>query len=568
MGMVVLAALALAGCGRGAGGTAQNEERRTAVRNALQNAAHGRPVFVSADKEGERLWRQAREFYQARNFEPAWIDETSARPQLNELVDALQHADREGLDPSLYGASTLAARRDEASRGFVTKKGFNESEAVALDVWLTYLYLQYSSDLADGLSDLSHADPAWQIKPEPFDARRHLEDALRQNRVAKSLQELTSRDPEYAGLRNALSRYRDIAAHGGWPRVPDDVRVKPGQRNPAIPIVAKRLAVTDDYTGPVNDADTAYQPALEEAVRRFQRRHGLEPDGTLGAAVLHEMNVPVETRIQQLQLNLERWRWLPRELGDRHILVNIPEYRLEVWDRARVPVAMRVVVGKKDTPTPIFSDEMTHVIFSPYWNVPPSIVEKETLPAVMRDPGFLERTNMEVIDASGNRVDPQTIDLNEPAKYRFRQKPGTANSLGLVKFMFPNQYNVYFHDTPAESLFARATRSFSHGCVRLEQPKALAEYVLRDQPEWTPERIDAAMHAGEERTVKLRSPIPVYLGYWTARVTPDGLVQFRSDVYGIDDRLAARLADRLARLKARAAAAASAANAAAKPPRM
>jgi murein L,D-transpeptidase YcbB/YkuD len=284
-------------------------------------------------------------------------------------------------------------------------------------------------------------------------------------------------------------------------------------------------------------------------VRRFQRRHGLTDDGVVGARLVAELNVPVAARIRQIELNMERWRWLPRDLGDPHILVNIPEMRLDVREHGTVPVSMRVVVGKEDTPTPIFNHQMTYLVFAPYWNVPDDIAQKETLPAVMKDPTFLERSNMEVVDKAGQTVDPASIDLDQPQKYRFRQRPGTSNSLGLVKFMFPNQYNVYLHDTPADSLFARASRSLSHGCVRLEHPEKLAEYVLRDQPEWTPDRISEAMHSGAEQIVKLKTPLPVYLGYWTARVAADGVVQFRKDVYGIDDRQATTLGDRLERLR-------------------
>ncbi|MDQ3486383.1 MAG: L,D-transpeptidase family protein, partial [Acidobacteriota bacterium] len=249
------------------------------------------------------------------------------------------------------------------------------------------------------------------------------------------------------------------------------------------------------------------------------------------------------------KLNMERWRWLPRDLGDRYILVNIPEMRLDVYEGDRVPLTMKVVVGKPDSQTPIFNDEMTHIVFSPYWNVPPSIAQDETLPSVMKDPEFLARNNMEVVDSSGTPVDASSIDLSNPSGYRFRQRPGNDNSLGLVKFMFPNQFNVYLHDTPADSLFERAARSFSHGCVRVEDPVALAQYVLRDQPDWSADRIREAMEAGTEKHVKLKSPIPVFLGYWTARVRPDNTVQFRKDVYEVDGKLQARLNDRLARLR-------------------
>jgi murein L,D-transpeptidase YcbB/YkuD len=358
-----------------------------------------------------------------------------------------------------------------------------------------------------------------------------------------------------------LERYRQIAKAGGWPQLPATLKLKPGQSNRSIPLLARRLSVTGDFSGSPPDGQTTYGADLQEAVKRFQRRHGLTDDGVVSAATLAQMNVPVDRRIEQIALNLERWRWLPRQLGDRHILVNIPEYRLEVWDHDAVPLSMRVVVGKKSTPTPIFNDEMTHVVFAPYWNVPTDIAANETIPSIVKDPAFLRRTNMEILDKAGNPIDPESIDLDHPGAYRFRQRPGGNNSLGFVKFMFPNQFNVYLHDTPADSLFARAVRSFSHGCVRVEQPEKLAAYVLADQPAWTSDRIEEAMHGGQERTVKLLAPIPVYLGYWTARTSSDGQLQFRDDLYGIDARQMTLLAAALGKLKTRAEAAAHAATA-------
>jgi murein L,D-transpeptidase YcbB/YkuD len=257
----------------------------------------------------------------------------------------------------------------------------------------------------------------------------------------------------------------------------------------------------------------------------------------------------VQAAVELIELNMERWRWLPRERPAKYIVVNIPAFRLDVWERDTVVLSMRVVVGKKDTPTPIFNDAMTHIVFSPYWNVPPGIARDETLPSALRDPSFLRRTNMEVLDRSGQVVEADSIDLERADDYRFRQRPGSGNALGHVKFMFPNEFNVYLHDTPADSLFARASRSLSHGCVRVEQPQALAEYLLKDRAEWTSEAIAAAMHAGDERTVKLREPVPVYIGYWTMDVTPDGKVASVPDVYGLDARQAAAMAQRLARAR-------------------
>ena len=519
---------------------------------ALKAVLNGRsPDYATKDSGGAKLWKQTQNFYKARDFQGAWIEEAKPGPQIEALIQSLREAEQEGLDPQLYNVSMIEERHREASKGFLTDKGFDPREAGALDAWFTYLYMKYASDLADGLSDLSRADSTWKITTEKLDPRQHLEKALAENRISESLRELLPQVPEYQRLRTVLAKYKELKAQGGWPQVPGNVKLKPGQRSPHLSTIAKRLAATGDYHGtlPPNGQTAVYEGTLVEAVKVFQRRHGLVDDGVITPAVAAEMNVPVDRRIAQIQMNMERWRWLPRNLGSRYILVNIPEMRLDIYEGETSTLTMKTVVGKEDTPTPIFSDEMTHIIFSPYWNVPPSIAQEETLPAALNDPGFLARNNMEVVDTNGNRVDPASVDLSNPEAYRFRQRPGADNSLGLVKFMFPNQYNVYLHDTPADSLFARATRSYSHGCVRLEQPVALAQYVLRDQPQWTAERIGQAMHAGEETHVKLKAPIPVYLGYWTARVRPDGTVQFRNDVYGTDRRQMVMLADRIERLR-------------------
>ena len=552
--LTLAVAVAGGGCGRGA---ARQAEVKTSLQRALTQP---RPRYVTADAEGKKLWKLTQQFYERRQHAPAWIKGTAPRPTVAELIAALSAASEEGLDPQLYNVSLLEQKRQTASQGFLSKRGFEPAEAGEHDVWLTYLYLKYASDLADGLSDLARADAKWQIRPEKFDPAASLEDALARNRIEESLRELTPDNPQYLALRRVLAEYRTQAAGGGWPTVPANLRLAPGQKSRNVALIAQRLSASGDYKGPaINTGATAtYSTDLQEAVKRFQRRHGVTDDGIVSAPVVAEMNVPIDRRISQITLNLERWRWLPRDLGERHIVVNIPEYRLEVWEGNQVPLAMRVVVGKQDTQTPIFNDVMTHLVFSPYWNVPPNIAEGETLPEILKDPGFLDRNSMEVLDSDGNLIDPRSIDLADPARYRFRQRPGAHNSLGLVKFMFPNQYNVYLHDTPTDSLFARASRSFSHGCVRLENPMALAEYVLRDQPEWTRERIEEAMNAEQERTVKLRSAIPVYLGYFTARVSADGIMQFRRDVYDIDRRQTILLADRLSRLRKSAAAAASA----------
>lgn len=274
--------------------------------------------------------------------------------------------------------------------------------------------------------------------------------------------------------------------------------------------------------------------ALEELAPAHPQYTGLM------AALARALDTPgQEAAVQKIRMNLERWRWAPRDLGERHVLINVPRYEMQVVEGDRPALAMRVIVGAPETPTPLFSDRMTYVVFSPYWNIPESILREETLPRLADDPEYLSRNNIQVVGASGELVDPAAFDWSDEAAaegLRFRQAPGPENALGLVKFIFPNHFSVYLHDTPADALFARETRAFSHGCIRVEKPVALAEYVLRDKSRWTPDRIRAAMASGREQTVTLDEPLPVHIGYWTAWVQADGSVAYIDDPYGLDRR--------------------------------
>ena len=418
--------------------------------------AHNPPPFVHHDRRGEQVWREERRFYKDRGARLAWSDGTRLGASAAALDRAISSADQEGLDPADY---RIAAQHDAP---------VDPARAADVDLHLSYAYLSYAWDLAHGAARPEDLDPQWHATPREIDIVAALQRGVDENRVAESLAGLAPAAPQYAGLKQQLRRYRDMAAKGA----------------------------TDDQ------------------------------------------GVSAAQRIQQIAINMDRWRWLPNDLGSRYLIVNIPAFRLDAVENGRSALGMKVVVGKKDNPTPVLADEMTSVVFSPYWNIPPDIVQKETLPHLLKDAAYLDKNNIEIVRASADTtpVDARSVDWSDAdtaAKLRFRQKPGAGNSLGLVKFLFPNHFNVYLHDTPAQALFDRIERDFSHGCIRIERPMDLAKYVLRDQPSWTEEKINEAMHAGTERSVALKQPLPVYLVYFTAW-EENGAAKFADDVYGYE----------------------------------
>jgi murein L,D-transpeptidase YcbB/YkuD len=395
--------------------------------------------------------------------------------------------------------------------------------------------------LTGGRLDPHALQSLWTLKPERPDLVNVLTQAVASDGLVAAMDRLQPDQPEYRELQQALVRYRAIAAKGGWPSIPAQTRLKAGQASDVVPVLRRRLAMEGDLDPAYEeDPDTTFGGLVVEALKKFQERHRIKPTGMLTAETVSAVNVPVEERIRTIELNLERWRWLPDPMPQRYLMVNVPDFRLEAIEHGRAVMDMRVVVGAPDNKTPIFADEMTQVIFSPYWNVPPGIAEDETIPRAASDPGFLMRNNMEVVTQSGELVDPYSVDWSNTKGLRIRQRPGSGNALGGVKFMFPNTFDVYLHDTNATKLFNRLERGLSHGCVRVEAPHKLAEYVLRDQPEWTPEAITEAMTSGNEKHVKLKTTIPVYIVYNTAWVHDRG-VRFLKDLYGHDADQAAKL---------------------------
>ena len=559
--VALLAALALpAACGKSdeepaaAVGSGASLAIEPGVPEAIKAQLATRPAFLAGDGESERNWKAVQAFYAKRDYAPAWVDGRKPTPELDELLEVIQGAGAEGLDPAMYAGPALTSHRQNANGRRFSRDAFPKGDIDEVDVWSTWAFMAYASDLADGVTDPKKITGTWGMRPSPVDPQKLLTEALASGEIAEAVAKVAPGHPEYAALKKALVDYQDMAAKGGWAALPANLKLKPGATHASVPALRQRLAITHDFKGNAEDASTAYDDALVAAATLFQLRHGLGEDGVVAGETLVALNVPVATRIQQIQLNMERWRWLPRDMGTNHARVNIPEYRLDLWEQDKIALTMRTVVGAQDNKTPIFADQMTHIVFSPFWNVPPGIASEETLPAVQNDPGYLSRNNLEVVGTSGEVVDPSSVDWSSPNSYRFRQRPGTSNSLGLVKFMFPNQHNVYLHDTPADALFKRPMRALSHGCVRVEQPTTLARYLLRDQGSWDADRIDAAMNAGKEAHVKLTKPLPVYLLYMTARAShQDGAVHFVRDIYGYDAQHGRSYEQRLGTLQQRSA---------------
>ena len=331
----------------------------------------------------------------------------------------------------------------------------------------------------------------------------------------------------YKLLAEQLNKYADIAKGGGWPSIPKDAKnLKPGKASPEVMMIKKFLEITGDL--PQHDTTDVYNENMVSGIKNVESRFGYTQDGKISALLIKEMNVPAIDRVKQILINMNRMRWMPQEPGGQLIVVNIPEFILHVYNGKNKVLDMNVVVGKEGHNTTIFSDKLTTIVFSPYWNVPASIVQKEIEPAMARDPDYLEKNNMEITgESNGLPV--------------IRQKPGGDNSLGKVKFLFPNSFNIYFHDTPAKGLFSKNVRAYSHGCIRLSEPEKLADYLLKDNPKWTEEKINEAMNSGDEKFVALKTPVPVFITYYTAWVNENGKLNFRDDIYGNDADIADRM---------------------------
>ena len=517
------------------------------IRLRIEALIAGQAVEAAGDPLLAREALQA--LYTARGFSPAWGDDEQVVALLDALVSAREH----GLRAEDYHSPTIRQLVAQLAAGEGSEDELGGLLA-DLDLVLSDAFLLLGAHVVSGRVDPESFDPEWVAVRREVDLVVALERALSSG-VAAVLRELEPDFPEYRRLVDALARYRRLDAAGGWTPVGAGEALSFEERSEGERVAAlrRRLVVTGDLEpdeAAGADAPSArFDERLDDAVRAFQRRHGLEPDGKVGRRTLEELDVPVAERVGQIERNLERWRWLPQSLGERHVRVNVPDYRLEEWRAGRAVLAMRVIVGRAYRRTPVFSGEISYLVLNPSWDVPPRLAVQDKLPLIREDVGYLERLGFDVLQGWGTEeevVDPATIDWGALGPgafpYRLRQRPSPQNALGRVKFMFPNRFNVYLHDTPERGLFARPERELSSGCIRLERPLDLALSLLDGLEDWSAERLDRVLASGRSQTVVLPQRVPVHLLYLTAWASEDGSVHFRRDLYGRDARLAAALA--------------------------
>ena len=475
--------------------------------------------FMRKNKTADSVARRIRSFYNTRNYQFAWFSSNGLTEQAFGFWSLKNYTgDTSRKSNGLKKIMEILMADDSLSISDHNKS------AIKTEVLLTESFITYAREnFEKGYVKRKEIERFIPFKKEePL----YLADSLL-NKKHKDEKYFSDINESYKDLFEQLRKYAGIASAGGWPLISTDVKkYKHGKPSPEITAIKKFLEITGDL--PQHDTTDTYNENLQNGIKKFQERFGYRASGVLSVPLLKEMNVPAIERVKQIFINMNRMRWMPQEPDGQLIVVNIPEFILHVYNGKKKEFDMPVVVGKEGHNTTIFSDNLTTIVFSPYWNVPDDIVKKEILPAMARNAGYLEKNDMEIMGQnSGLPV--------------IRQKPGDNNSLGKVKFLFPNSFNIYFHDTPAKSLFSKDVRAFSHGCIRLSEPEKLAEYLLKSDSKWTKEKIDEAMNSGDEKFVAVKNPVPVFITYYTAWVDENGELNFRNDIYGHDKDIARKM---------------------------
>ena len=485
--------------------------------------------------------------YGQKDHRPLWIDASLQLKKAQVLAEAIWRAREDGLSPQDYHLKTIVnLLHDVREQSFTAGPASVPAELWAdLDLILTDAFLLYASHLAAGRVNPETLHTDWRINPGDMDLVALLDDAATTGDIDSVLERARPAHNGYQILRGALARLRDLAAAGGWPVLAPMKTLRPGERSAAVEVLRRRLALSGDLDS--RDATTDphfFDASLAAVVKQFQYRNGLKADSIVGPDTQARLTIPVEERIRRVVLNLERWRWLPHDLGVRYIIVNTADFKLEAVENGQVVLQMRVVVGRPARRSPVFSAMMTHWVINPYWNVPTTIAVEDILPEIQKDNAYLTKRGFRVFanwNVDAPEVDPTTVNWQayhaNRFPFRIRQDPGPSNELGRIKFMFPNPFAVYLHDTPDRTLFQRVQRDFSSGCIRVEAPVALATFVMAGNQRWRADAIRRRIQTGETQTVRLKRPVPVHLLYMTAWADQTGVVHYRNDIYNRDREL-------------------------------
>lgn len=491
--------------------------------------------------------------YQQRDYTPLWFDADGLRPTAQAIVNSIRVAYQDGLTPSDYHLKTLERLLETFAEDRLASNDDQARLWADVDLILTDAFLLFGSHLSAGRINPEDIHADWLIGPRSFNMLPSLNTAETELQIRDALGQLRPNHEGYVSLKSALHRMRRLASQGGWPQLKKArPTIKPTDTDEDVPAVRRLLSITGDFQGGTDEAQPdRYDALLVEAVKRFQNRHGLNPDGVIGKKTRSAMNITVDQRIRQIELNLERWRWLPRELGRRYVFVNTAAFFLHVMDNGRKALEMKVVVGRPARQSPVFSSTLSYMVLNPYWNVPHKLAVEDILPKLADGVDYLVNQGFRVLtgwSTDAQELAPETIDWRLYNKHyfplRLRQDPGRKNALGQIKFMFPNKFAVYLHDTPQKSLFTKFQRGFSSGCIRVEDAQALANHLLSDNPAWTPETLLVNLEKGQRKVVHVPNPIPIHLLYMTAWVDDDGVLQFREDIYQRDRMLDKALINR------------------------
>ncbi|WDF81078.1 L,D-transpeptidase family protein [Mucilaginibacter sp. KACC 22773] len=475
-------------------------------------------TFVKTHPAFEPYVKDISLFYSKRKFAYAWYNKGKLIEQAGNLADRVGNLQNEGI----YKATPYPKVLDSL---IFAPNSKSSKPNIETELMLTAQYFVFSKLAFQGMSDSTSKAVNWFLPRKKISYNDYLDTLLRQSgKAGSTLSEPVYR--QYDLLKNYLAKYRALDAKEKWTTIPSAKGVKPGDSSAVIPQIRTRLFKLGDFKG--DTLGNVFDNELQQAINQFQLRHGLTADGLPGPGTLAEMNVPLKKRIRQIIVNMERCRWLPVSLSTDYLAVNIPEFKLHVYHADSLLWSCNVVVGQKVHQTVIFYGQMQYVVFSPYWNVPESIVRNEVLPEMRKNSSYISKHNM-------------IITGRENGLPVIKQKPGPENSLGLVKFLFPNSYSIYLHDTPSRSLFGESSRAFSHGCIRVGEPAKLTAFLLKYDTTWTADRIYKAMHLGKEQTITLKQKVPVFIAYFTAFTDRDNKLNFRQDIYDRDEQLASMI---------------------------